>query len=187
MSEQTTEKENRAESQARCQLNSIKEMVAALTIEGAAWAYVEGLDVETRHKLLTEAEIEFDAAPAYVDDVIETLADAIADETIEPSDFEFDEDEARDRINEDPLSIEVRGGWHCPGMEDDNKPVEFKILLCTGGPACQIIGDLSEYGDPESARLQFQDWFEPWRELHIDSDEEEEILLKYCQQFYWGE
>src|SRR6202035_5974528 len=65
-------------------------------------------------------------------------------------------------IHEDALSVEVRGDWHIPGdMEAGmvaGKPAEYKILLCTGGPAVQIVGKLSEHCEPETAELQCQDW-----------------------------
>jgi hypothetical protein len=80
-----------------------------------------------------------------------------------------DEDDARQAISEDPLSAEV--------------VKEYRILLCTGGPACQIVGELNEYGEPETARLQHQDWFTPWQDHYCDED----ILLDYARNFYFGE
>ena len=44
-------------------------------------------------------------------------------------------------------------------------PEEFEILLCTGGPACRIVGDLDESCQPSSARIEHQDWGTPWTEL----------------------
>ncbi|MDR6858912.1 hypothetical protein J2W96_005244 [Variovorax guangxiensis] len=43
---------------------------------------------------------------------------------------------------------------------------EFEILLCTGGPTVRIVGDLDHHGEPDRARIEYQDWFEPWREAH---------------------
>jgi hypothetical protein len=94
------------------------------------------------------------------------------------------EEQARERIDEDPLSVELRSGW-CNSKEE-MEPEEFKILLCTGGPAVQIIGDLGQWNEPERASLQHQDWFERWEDLHLTS-EEEEIVLEYCRCFYFGE
>lgn len=93
------------------------------------------------------------------------------------------EDEARERIQEDPLSVEVRSDWHRPG--DAATLGEYLILLCTGGPACRIIGELSEHGEPTTARLEHQDWFTPWTEYRLDS-EEEAILLRYANCFYFA-
>lgn len=88
-------------------------------------------------------------------------------------------------IQEDPLSVEVRTGWYTPGSKDNTEPAEYNILLCTGGPACRIIGDLDRYGEPESARIEYQDWGTPWTEYRIDSEEEAKVLL-YARQFFFG-
>ena len=96
-----------------------------------------------------------------------------------------DEDEAREAISEDPLSVEVRSDWHLPGDGND-KPTEYKVLLCTGGPACRIVGDLDLYPQPFTAKLEYQDWFIPWK-LYRTTEEEYEALLTYAQQFYYGE
>jgi hypothetical protein len=106
-------------------------------------------------------------------------------------------EEARERIQEDALSVEVRTGWFAPGVPPAQELAEYRILLCTGGPAVQITGELAEHGEPETARLEMQDWFLPWTEYrptapaphgetHIDA-KAEEILLAYARQFYFGE
>lgn len=93
-----------------------------------------------------------------------------------------DREEAEQRIHEDPLSIEVRSDW--VSNKEEMEPAEFKILLATGGPAVRIIGELDQYKQPSSARLQVQDWFTPWTEyVNADSD----TLLTYCRCFYFGE
>lgn len=92
---------------------------------------------------------------------------------------------AEQAILEDALNVEVRTDWHTPG-EKDTKPTEYNILLSWGGPACRIIGDLSEYGEPETARIEHQDWGTHWTEYPIDS-EEEETILEYARCFYFGE
>jgi hypothetical protein len=103
-----------------------------------------------------------------------------------------DETEAARRwIEEDALSVLVRSGWHMPGSEDDQKAEEYEILLCTGGPAVRIIGQLNEFGEPETARLEVQDWFQPWtamRPLVAKGDyDSESTLLAYARVFYFGE
>jgi hypothetical protein len=92
------------------------------------------------------------------------------------------EDDAVRCIDEDPLSIEVRSDWHCPGSDTDYN--EFRILLSTGGPATQIVGTLDSYGQPDSATLQAQDWFQPWTDFEGG---DESVLLEYCQRHYFGE
>jgi hypothetical protein len=97
-----------------------------------------------------------------------------------------DEENARESIRERPLSVEVRSGWHTPG-ENEDKPTEYRILLCTGGPAVRIIGELDKYQQPENAKLQFQDWFTPWEEYTDTTSEEDQALLTYAQEFYFGD
>lgn len=100
----------------------------------------------------------------------------------EPDDNE--RDAARERITEDVLSVEVREGWHIPG--EKGELAEYNILLCTGGPAVRIIGELNQYCQPESAKLQYQDWFTPWTDYRLESGDET-ALLTYAEQFYYGE
>lgn len=110
----------------------------------------------------------------------------------ESGDDEKAREDARQRIEEDALSVEVRSGWYSPGARDaDTKPSEYTILLCTGGPAARIIGELSDHGEPETARLQVQDWFTPWTEIRPlvgpDNYDSQPILLAYASVFYFGE
>lgn len=95
-------------------------------------------------------------------------------------------EDARDAIQDSPLSVEVRDGWRIPGtMEGTHEPEEFKILLCTGGPAVRIIGTLN-CSEPDSCTLQYQDWGTPWTDYQLTSEQEEK-LLAYCSHFYFGE
>ncbi len=89
---------------------------------------------------------------------------------------------ARETILEDALSVEVRTAWHSPTSERV-APSEYCILLSTGGPACRIVGDLTEHGDVDSARIEYQDWGTPWTQLFSLTDDEEEALLGYANQF----
>lgn len=98
-----------------------------------------------------------------------------------------DDDDIREQILESPLSIEVRSGWYCPGAEGKERaPEEYRILLSTGGPASQIVGALGIYGEPETARLEVQDWGTPWVELTL-SDEDAVSLLAWVSVFWFGE
>lgn len=94
-------------------------------------------------------------------------------------------DDAERRIQEDPLSLQMRGGWYEYGTEpaDAATPVEFELLLGTGGPATRIIGELDR-GQVTRARLQAQDWFQPWTD-YVGADQD--TLLTYCRCFYFGE
>lgn len=86
-----------------------------------------------------------------------------------------------DEIMNDPLEISVRSLWTPLGMPMEAD--EFRILLCTGGPAVQIVGVLDEhgsiYGQP---RLEYQDWFTPWTNCPLTEDQQQD-LLAYCQMF----
>lgn len=96
------------------------------------------------------------------------------------------EDEARTRILEDALSVEVRSDWYSSGGESDL--AEYRILLCWGGPAAQIIGELGTHGEPESATLQVRDWFAPWTAYTGEGDYAtlRGYLLDYARCFYFG-
>lgn len=161
--------------QAKAQLNSIKEMVdnlngfEAAAIEEGWEAYTDKFNVECwKHK---------DGS---------TWAGSAEDLCIEHGIEVQDRhtEEARQTIEEDALSVEVRSDWHTPGSESESS--EYTILLCTGGPAVRIIGDLNQHNEPETARIEHQDWFKPWADLPLDSDEEQ-IVLEYCRCFYFGE
>lgn len=153
----------------RCAAASIVEMVAALEVD---YDRLEELAMERAEWLaegsLTrkwENEAEYDA---IIDDAGECTST----------------DDARTRIEEDALSVEVRGDWCSIGAMDELKePVEFKILLTTGGPAVQIRGELSA-SEPIRAWLEVQDWGTPWtRYFDISQD----TLLAYARVFYFGE
>ncbi len=88
-------------------------------------------------------------------------------------------------IDETPLALQVRDDWRSPWEEETN-PVEFLILLSTGGPACRIIGQLNSYGEAFDAEIQHQDWGTGWERLRLN-DDDEEALNWFANRFYWGE
>ena len=57
-----------------------------------------------------------------------------------------------------------------------------KILLCWGGPAVQIVGTLDDDNQPDSAELQYQDWFTSWIDYPLTQDDEADVLL-YAAEF----
>jgi hypothetical protein len=90
-------------------------------------------------------------------------------------------DEARRAITEDALEVSVGySGWYGPGEKPE--PDQYRILLCTGGPAVQIFGKLGEHNEPISAELQWQDWFQPWS-FYFGPEVQEDILLEYAREF----
>jgi hypothetical protein len=89
-------------------------------------------------------------------------------------------------IHEDPLSVLIRDSWHEPGKPAEDGPEEYEILLSTGGPATRIRGELDQYCQPETARLEVQDWFVPWQEWRGEGWSED-VLLDYARCFYFGD
>lgn len=96
----------------------------------------------------------------------------------------LDAEEIRERIQERAFSVEVRGEWHTPGTGDAT-PAEYRILLGTGGPASRIIGTLTQYGEPETAQVQGQDWGTPWMDANQDSDADELVLIFAGMFYFW--
>ena len=161
----TTKDTERAKEQARAQLDSLIEDVKRLK---------HARDCDGEDCPLTDRDI-LEGINIYYE---EGMTASEEDRT-----QYHDEDEARQHIEEDPLSLEVRSDWQSPG--EDLKASEYKILLCTGGPAVRMIGELSEHGEPESASIEYQDWFTYWEELVLTT-EEKEACLTYAQQFFFG-
>jgi len=117
-------------------------------------------------------------AKAQIASIVELVA------AMKRADLELDREEAIQAILGDPLSVEVRSGWHTPGGQTE--PCEFQILLCTGGPACRIIGELDEYNEPYNAIVEYQDWFTKWEPYTDTTPEEDEAIREYCRCFYFG-
>ena len=80
--------------------------------------------------------------------------------------------------------------WQAVGAE--LTPTKGRVLLTTGGPACQVICNLD--GDsPSDPEIQWQDWGMPWttpsiqRELELDFELADSALEWFINLFYWGE
>lgn len=171
----TATKDERLQEVGASALASIREMVAALECDYDR--------LEELRELKAECEGHLAAGS---DPALYAMAKADAQELTEleeaAGDCESRED-AEQRIHEDALSVEVRTDWHAVG-DEDTKPTHFNILLCTGGPAARIIGELNEYGEPTRAWLEYQDWGTPWTQ-YFDADQD--TLLTYARCFYFGE
>jgi hypothetical protein len=173
--------ENHAFTQAAAQYSSIVAFVAAIECD---YDRLEELRDE-REELASAAEdpeSEDETAEA-----IESLAQWDEDNAEELNDLKhaagefFDRNEATEAAQENALSVEVRSGWTSCG--DTMTPEEFRIVLCTGGPAVQIRGELNEYKEPSRAWLEYQDWGTPWTQYFPAS---QDTLLTYCAAFYFG-
>ena len=157
--------------QAQAQLASIKAMVAALNVD-----YERLEELRTLRDVFEQDEgVAFETCPDENEE-LEELEDAAGDCR--------DAEDARDRILQDALSVEVRSGWHAVGTRIE-QPEEYRILLCWGGPSVQLVGSLGDHNEPETATLMHRDWFEPWQEY--TSSEDDDALLPYARQFYFGE
>lgn len=162
--------ENRALEQANTQMASVRAMVAALELD------YDRLDE------LKDEQAAFDTPAEYAAEYPEDAGE-LAELAELAGDCES-EDDARQRITEDALSVEVRTGWTTPG--DDAELDEFRILLCTGGPAVQIRGELDEHGEPCRAWLEYQDWWTGWRVAETETSDMD-ALLSYARCFYFGQ
>lgn len=98
-----------------------------------------------------------------------------------------DFDAALQTLREDPLTVEHRGPWVHVNQEpnDMQEPMEYKMLLCTGGPAVQLRGDLDDNGIPINICLEYQDWFTPWKIYRTNAFQEQQ-LLRYANYLYVG-
>ena len=192
----TMTKENHAEQQAAAQYESIVSMLDALD---ADYDRLEELKDERQELIeaVTEAETNHAEAvrvragdvDAYhaLDEARAALSNWEEDNSEELEELTAaagecaDEDEARDRITEDPLEVQVRSDWTNPG--DELTPGEFMILLCTGGPAVRIVGELDQHGEPCRAWMEYQDWGTPWTQYWGATSS---TLCRYASHFFGG-
>jgi hypothetical protein len=172
---------------------SICEMVAALECD---YDRLNDLSAEKADLIIaTEAEDDTERAGARVAlaEWIQENGEELKELTESAGECESRED-AEQRIQEDPLSLEVRSGWTT--LDEPLQAEEFNILLATGGPAVRIMGELDQ-GQPTRAWLEVQDWFTPWTQYHGVTDPNDlgarinlpsqDVLLAYASQFYFGE
>lgn len=171
-----TEKEQNLQEIGRKAYESIADMVNALECDYERLAELrqERADLDTARRT-TEDE----GAAIALAEWDEENGEELEELTRMAGECESRED-AEQRIQEDPLSLEVRSGWTVIG--EPLAAEEFNILLATGGPAVRIVGELS--GDePSRAWLEVQDWFTPWTQYFGAS---QEVLLTYARCFYFG-
>ena len=171
--------ENHAEKQARAQAESIETMVAALECDYVRLDELRDMRAEWVYEYCAATGAETTAAQKtwgaeFTEDAteLEELESAAGDCT--------SEEEARSRIEEDPLSVEIRSGW--ANSRAEFEPEEFRIVLCTGGPHVEILGDLDR-GEPSRPRILYRDWGTSGELFDFDR----EAVLTYCRVFYFGE
>lgn len=167
-----------AQAQAVAQYESVVSMLAAVNCDFSRLdeltEELEGLD-----EALDVAQVE-DEKHAAVTALVEwntEYREELKTLQSEAGDCE-NEDDAREAIQNDPLEVMVRSDWTTPG--EDLTPSEFMILLCTGGPAVRIMGELNQQGEPDRAWLEYQDWGTPWTRYYGG---ESDVLIAYASHF----
>ena len=169
-----------ARDQAQAQMNSIRTVVAALACD---YERLDELREERDTFVVGSPDGNETAAPAQWAAENPEDAEELA-ELESQADGCNNWDDAEQRIQEDALSVEVRTDWYAP-HNDGQGPVEFRIVLCTGGPHVQIVGELED-GQPSRAWLEYQDWGTPMTE-RCNQPGDMADLLAYASCFYYGE
>lgn len=106
-------------------------------------------------------------------------ADELA-ELIEAAGDYASADDAREAIQQHPLSVETRSAWQCVG--ETLESAEFRVVLCTGGPHVEIVGDLDLHAEPTSPRVIYKDWGTHGELFDFDHD----AVLTYAREFFYG-
>ena len=171
-----------AKQQAESQSNHISALMAAL---GMDWDRLEDLKDERSDLISATQDPESDDEQAEAEAALrdwdaEFLKEL--DDLIAKAGEWKDWDEVITAIQGRPLSVESRNGWTSLG--DTPTPEEFRIVLCTGGPHVEIMGEFDIHGQPYRAWLQYQDWGTPMTQ-YFGADEN--AILDFCREFYWGE
>ena len=176
-----------AESQAAAQVASIVAMVAALTVD---YDRIEELrderaELTREYQSLASNAHATNAERADAAKNLREWAEANAEELAaleEAAGDNASEEEAREAIQQDALSVEVRSGW--ASSKEEFEPEEFRIVLCTGGPHVELVGD-PDGGTPSRIRVRYRNWGTSGE--YFPSSDESNALEKYCAEFYFGE
>lgn len=126
------------------------------------------METETKKTIEQEAQEYFELSYESIEEMVNALN----------TKNEEEREGAIQTIQEDAL--EIATGKNFDGTRT------YMILLGTGGPAARIIGELDENDDPETATFQYQNWFTPWTDARA-TKEQEDKMITYAQQFYFGE
>ena len=103
----------------------------------------------------------------------------------------LDKEEIEELAKDEALDVCWKSDdWQAVGAE--LTPTKGRVLLTTGGPACQVVCDLD--GDVASnPEIQWQDWGTPWttpsiqNELQLDFELADSALEWFINLFWWGE
>lgn len=178
-----------AHTQAAEQVASIVAMVAALNVD---YDRLEELrderadfvaDYEQPNDVICGQSVPCDYEPASI------WSEENPEEAKELAELEeaagdnADREEAENAIMADPLNVEVRSGWQAAPV-DTFEPEEFRIVLCTGGPHVELVGDIDR-GTPSRVRVLYRYWGTSGE--YFPDKQEREALETYCAHFYFGE
>jgi hypothetical protein len=192
----TIKTDNQAAEQAEAQYSSIVQMLAAVSCDYDRLAELKGereelakavKELECSHEEAKQNGFAFGTGKGDLTEAREALVQWEADNAVELAELEdaagdcTDESKARQAIQDDPLEVRVRSNWTSPG--ETLEAGEFMILLCTGGPAVRIVGELNR-GEPCRAWLEYQDWGTPWTQWFGASSD---TLCEYASNFFFGE
>jgi len=184
----TDTKEDSLQETGKNALASIREMVAALECD---YDRLEELRDERDNYSMDEDANAAPDGPGYAND-LEAWAGENPDDAEELKDLEAeaagcdvaypckDQDEARQRIEEDALSVRIFG----ERTEGEWEADKAEILLTTGGPAVRIMVEIAN-GEAHRAWLEVQDWGTPWTEYY--EADMADLCLSYAGCFYFGE
>lgn len=166
------EENNYAKQQAISQVQSIVGLIAAYNCDYDRLEELRDERSEWMDDNANDAALWAQAHPDEAEELDELKAQA--------GECESQED-AEEAIHETPLSIEVRSAWTTLD-EGPLTPAEYRIVLCTGGPHVELVGDLDTNGEPERVRVLYKDW-----DCHGELfDFDREAVLEYAQMFYFG-
>ena len=177
---------NHAEEQAAAQYSSIVDMVHAINTDFDRLDELKEEREELAEAVTDTSENAANNPAAAMDAAFELAewdknnAEELA-QLLEDANGNSDKEEALDAIQQDPLEVQVRSDWTNPG--ETMEANEFMILLCTGGPAVRIVGELNEHGEPCRAWMEYQDWGTPWTEY---SGATSSTLCRYASHFFGG-
>lgn len=166
-----------AKEQAIAKVESIAAMVAAYEMD---WDRLEELKDEYE-------SLKYDAGLASPDDEPEDYKYAqLALDTWELDNMDelkelqetageyTSQDDALEAIQDHPLSIEYRSGWTT--SYDDLTPEEFRVVLCTGGPHVEILGEFDHSGSVDRVRVIYKDWGTSGELFDFDRA----VVITYC-------
>jgi hypothetical protein len=168
-----------AELQAKAQYESIVELLAGIEFDYDEYESLQS-DIECAIDALNDSIEAGDTTKIQIDNqALFSLLAELEDLGGKP---EWDsQEEAREAAQDNALDVQVRSGWQSIG--DKLTADEFMILLCTGGPAVRIRGELDR-GTPSRAWLEYQDWGTPWTQYY---GARQSVLVEYASIFYFGE